>query len=175
MSKPRPVPLLAAFLCIAVPCSAAELPKISVPPLEQARTAASSALIKCREEGHKVSVAVVDQSGVARILLRGDGASPQTVDSSVRKAYTANALRDSTQKFAELIAKNPESQGLRDINPSMLILGGGLPIRFGEEIVGGIGVGGAPGGKLDENCARAGLESIGAHPYPAPNLTEKHP
>lgn len=167
MNKPRPLRLLPALLGIALPCSAAELPKVSVLPLEQARTAASAALIKCQGEGYKVSVAVVDQSGVARILLRSDGASPHTVDSSVRKAYTANALRDSTQKFAETIVKNPESQGLRDINPSMLILGGGLPIRFGEEIVGGIGVGGAPGGKLDENCARAGLESIGAQPYPA--------
>jgi uncharacterized protein GlcG (DUF336 family) len=109
---------------------------------------------------------VVDQSGVTRILLRDDGASPHTADSSVRKAYTANSMRDATQKFAEMIAKNPEVQGLRDINPFMLFLGGGLPIRFGEEIVGGIGVGGAPGGKLDENCTRAGLESIGAYPYP---------
>jgi uncharacterized protein GlcG (DUF336 family) len=167
MNKPHSLPLLIAFLGIAPPCSGAEMPKISILPLEQARTAASSALIKCQGDGYKVSVAVVDQSGVTRILLRGDGASPHTADSSVRKAYTAASLRDSTQKFAELIAKNPEAQGLRDINPSMLILGGGLPIRFGEEIVGGIGVGGAPGGKLDETCARAGLESIGAHPYPA--------
>ena len=167
MNKRCSLRLLGALTALALPCSAAELPKVSVLPLEQARTAASAALIKCQGEGYKVSVAVVDQSGVTRILLRGDGAAPQTVDSSVRKAYTANALRDSTQKFAELIVKNPESQGLRDINASMLILGGGVPIRFGEEIVGGIGVGGAPGGKLDENCARAGLESIGAQPYPA--------
>ena len=167
MNKSRALPLSLALLGLALSCSAAELPKVSVLPLEQARIAATAALIKCQGEGYKVSVAVVDQSGVTRILLRGDGASPHTADSSVRKAYTANSLRDATQKFAELITKNPEAQGLRDINPSMLILGGGLPIRFGEEIVGGIGVGGAPGGKLDENCARAGLESIGAHPYPA--------
>lgn len=167
MNKPCVLPLSIALLGLALPCSAAELPKVPVLPLEQARTAATAALIKCQGEGYKVSVAVVDQSGVTRILLRGDGAAPHTADSSVRKAYTANSMRDATQKFAEMIAKNPEVQGLRDINPSMLFLGGGLPIRFGDEIVGGIGVGGAPGGKLDENCARAGLESIGAYPYPA--------
>jgi uncharacterized protein GlcG (DUF336 family) len=168
MSNSRPLPFFAALLGIALPCSAAELPKISVLPLELAQKAASAALSKCQSAGYKVSVAVVDQSGVARVLLRNDGASPHSADSSLRKAYTAATLRDPTQKFAEMIAKNPEVQGLRDINPSMLILGGGLPIRFGDEIVGGIGVGGAPGAKLDESCARSGLESIGAYPYTTP-------
>lgn len=167
MNSQRLSPLLFALLGVALPCAAAELPKVSMLPLEQARIAASAALARCQGEGYKVSVAVVDQSGATRILLRGDGASPHTVDSSTRKAYTANALRDTTQKYAEMIARNPDLQGLREINQSMLILGGGLPIRFGDEIVGGIGVGGAPGAKLDENCARAGLQSIGAHPYPA--------
>jgi uncharacterized protein GlcG (DUF336 family) len=56
----------------------------------------------------------------------------------------------------------PPLQGLRDMNDKILILGGGLPVEIGGEIVGGIGVGGAPGGHLDAACAQAGLESIGA-------------
>ena len=48
------------------------------------------------------------------------------------------------------------------MNENILMLGGGLPIEFGGEVVGGIGVGGAPGGHLDAACAQAGLESIGA-------------
>jgi uncharacterized protein GlcG (DUF336 family) len=63
-----------------------------------------------------------------------------------------------------MIAENPGAQGLRDMNDRILILGGGLPIDMGGEIVGGIGVGGAPGGHLDEACAQAGLDSIGAAP-----------
>lgn len=156
--------LLPALAALSAPALATDLPRIPVLPLELARSAASAALAQCQADGHKVSVAVVDQGGVVRVLLRGDGAAPHTADSSVRKAYTANSLRDATQKFAELIARNPETQGLRDINPSMLILGGGLPIRIAGELVGGIGVGGAPGGPLDEACARAGLASIGAAP-----------
>ena len=52
--------------------------------------------------------------------------------------------------------------GLRDMNESILILGGGLPVRIDGEFLGEIGVGGAPGAKLDEACARDGLSAIGA-------------
>jgi uncharacterized protein GlcG (DUF336 family) len=55
-------------------------------------------------------------------------------------------------------------QALREINDQVLILGGGLPIEIGGEVVGGIGVGGAPGAHLDDACAQAGLDAIGAAP-----------
>jgi uncharacterized protein GlcG (DUF336 family) len=63
----------------------------------------------------------------------------------------------------------PVLQALRDINDQVLMLGGGLPIEIDGEIVGGIGVGGAPGAHLDDACAQAGLDAIGAVPkVPAP-------
>mgnify|MGYP001596034104 FL=1 len=63
----------------------------------------------------------------------------------------------------------PTLQALRDINDQVLMLGGGLPIEIEGEIVGGIGVGGAPGAHLDDACAQAGLDAIGAAPkVPAP-------
>ena len=141
------------------------LPREAVLPLALAQEAAQAALEQCRAGGYRVSVAVVDRGGVLRVLLRDDGAGVHPVDSSRRKAYTATSLRAPTTRFAELIARKPELQGLRDMNASILMLGGGLPIRFGSEVVGGIGVGGAPGAHLDEDCARAGLLRIGAHPY----------
>jgi uncharacterized protein GlcG (DUF336 family) len=66
--------------------------------------------------------------------------------------------------MAELINKVPTLQALREMNDQVLILGGGLPIEIGGEVVGGIGVGGAPGAQLDDACARAGLDAIGAAP-----------
>jgi uncharacterized protein GlcG (DUF336 family) len=42
----------------------------------------------------------------------------------------------------------------------ILPLPGGLAIRAGDEVVGAIGVGGAPGGDKDERCALAGIEAI---------------
>ena len=95
-------------------------------------------------------------------MALADGAGPNTIDSSRRKAYTAASLRRPTQWLAELIASKPEIRGLTEMNESILIVGGGLPIRLEGEVMGGIGVGGAPGAKLDEACAQAGLSSIGA-------------
>ena len=98
-----------------------------------------------------------------------DGAGPHTVDSSKKKAYTAASLRRPTTELAESINKMSALQALRDINDQVLMLGGGLPIEIDGEIVGGIGVGGAPGAHLDDACAQAGLDAIGAAPkVPAP-------
>jgi len=141
------------------------LPQEPVMPLALAHKAAASAMAKCEEDGYHVSVAIVDQGGNLKTLLRGDGAGPHTLDSSARKAYTSASVRRSTQHLAELVTKMPTLEALRDMNDRILILGGGLPIQFNGKIVGGIGVGGAPGTHLDEACAAAGLQSIGAsHP-----------
>ncbi len=100
---------------------------------------------------------------------RADGAGPHTVDSSRKKAYTAASLRRPTSELADLIMKVPTLQALRDINGEILILGGGLPIEISGEVIGGIGVGGAPGAHLDDACAQEGLDAIGAAPkVPAP-------
>ena len=141
-----------------------DLPREAVLPLSLASTAASTALDRCVKDGYRVTVAVVDRAGILRALMRGDGAGPHTVESSVKKAYTAASLRGSTGDLAEMIAKMPAAQGLRDMNNNILVLTGGLPIEFGGEVVGGIGVGGAPGGHLDAACAQAALDSIGAKP-----------
>lgn len=144
--------------------SAAELPREAVLPLAMATKAASTAVEQCTKDGYRVSVAVVDRAGVVRALLREDGAGPHTVDSSRKKAYTSASLKRPTAELGELIAKMPAVQALRDMSDNILLLGGGLPIEIGGEVVGGIGVGGAPGGHLDAACAQAGLESIGAMP-----------
>ncbi len=150
------------FGSIGVPAFADELPREAGLPLAMAAKAAHAALEKCKADGYKVTATVVDRMGVVRALLRGDGAGPHTVDSSTKKAYTAASLRRPTSELAELITKVPTLQALRDMNDRVLILGGGLPIEFNGEVVGGIGVGGAPGAHLDDACSQAGLDAIGA-------------
>ncbi len=140
---------------------AAELPKETVLPLALATKAAHAAVDKCLTDGYRVSVTVVDQGGNIRAVLRQDGAGPHTIDSSRKKAYTSASMKEPTAKLAELVAKMPIVQGLQHMNDHMLLLGGGLPITIDGQVVGGIGVGGAPGGHLDTACAQAGLNSIG--------------
>jgi uncharacterized protein GlcG (DUF336 family) len=160
--------MLLFFGLASVVNAADELPREATLPLALASKAAAAAQEKCKQDGYRVSVAVVDRSGVLRTLVRGDGAGPHTIDTSTKKAYTAASLRRPTSELAEMVAKTPALQGLRDISDKTIILGGGLPIDMGGEVVGGIGVGGAPGAHLDDACAQAGLESIGAAPKTPP-------
>ena len=141
-----------------------DLPKESVLPLSLAGKAIQASLDACYKDGYKVSVSVADRAGVLRGMVRADGAGSHTVDSSRKKAYTAASLRRTTTELAELINKMPTLHALRDMNDHILMLGGGLPIEIGGEIVGGIGVSGAPGTHLDDACAQAGLAAIGAAP-----------
>ena len=165
--------LMVATACVvlmphAVP-AAEELPKEAVLPIALAVKAIQASLDGCSRDGYRVSVTIVDRAGVLRAMARSDGAGPHTFDSSRKKAYTAASFRRPTTELAELINKVPTLQALRDVSDQMLMLGGGLPIEFGGEIVGGIGVGGAPGAHLDDACAQAGLDAIGAMPkVPAP-------
>jgi uncharacterized protein GlcG (DUF336 family) len=141
-----------------------DLPKESVLPLSLAGKATQASLDACNKDGYRVSVSVADRAGVLRAMVRADGAGSHTVDSSRKKAYTAASLRRTTTELAELINKMPTLQALRDMNDQILMLGGGLPIEIGGEVVGGIGVSGAPGTHLDDACAQAGLAAIGAAP-----------
>ena len=148
---------------------AEDLPKESVLPLAAANKAIHAALEACKKDGYRVSVSVVDRSGILRAMGRADGAGPHTVDSSRKKAYTAASVRRPTTELADLITKVPTLQPLRDMNDNILILGGGLPIEIGGDVVGGIGVGGAPGAHLDDACAQEGLDAVGVAPkVPAP-------
>ncbi len=144
--------------------AADELSNESQLPLGLANKAIQAAVESCKKDGYRVSVSVVDRAGVLRAMGRADGSGPHTVDSSRKKAYTAASVRRTTSELAELIAKAPTLQALRDMNGEILILGGGLPIEIGGEVVGGIGVGGAPGTHLDDACAQEGLAAIGAAP-----------
>jgi uncharacterized protein GlcG (DUF336 family) len=155
---------MAAVLLFAPRAGADELLKESLLPLSMATKAVQTALEACKKDGYRVSVSIVDRAGVLRAMGRADGAGSHTVDSSRKKAYTAASLRRPTTELAELIAKVPTLQALREMNPEILILGGGLPIDISGDVVGGIGVGGAPGAHLDDACAQAGLDVIGGAP-----------
>lgn len=124
-----------------------------------AAEAAAAAVEACAGRGWRVSAAVVDRSGVLKALLRADGAGPHTVASSQAKAYTAASMRAGTSQILETVRTNPGATFLPTIE-GFLVVGGGIPIRVGEEVVGAIGVGGAPGGNLDDQCAEAGIARI---------------
>ena len=150
-------------LAVSSGAQATELPTASYLPLDMAEKAAKAALTQCIADGYQVSVAVVARSGATKVLLKGDGSGPHTVGSSTGKAFTSASMGRATLALAEFMKSHPELDGLRDMDPRLVILGGGLPVKINGMLVGGIGVGGAPGGDKDEKCAKAGLEAIGAN------------
>ena len=123
--------------------------------VRMALTIAEAALAEC---GVKTSVAVVDRAGRIRLLLQGDGASPHNIELARRKAYTALTFRRTSAEWAQRTETNLTGQRmLADVIP----LAGGVPIKIGDETIGGVGLSGAPmGGAQEEACGKAGIAKV---------------
>lgn len=126
--------------------------------LATALTIATTAADTCKAQGNLVSVTVVGRDGQVIVLLRGDNASPHTVENSRRKAYTSRTFRIPSGEFAKRVTANPTT-GLVHLS-GVIAAQGALPIKVGDEVVGAVGVSGSPGGDKDEVCAKAGLDKV---------------
>ncbi|MCP2324406.1 uncharacterized protein GlcG (DUF336 family) [Hamadaea flava] len=159
----------AGALGIALPASTAAavtaVPAVSVRSTVEVRTltddavlrAAQAALSAATKDGQKVSVVVMDRSGVVRLALHSTGAGPQTDESAERKAFTAVSFGQPTSALAGRAGGTGPS--IRDI-PGTLFLGGGVPVVVDGTPIAAIGVGGAPSGDLDEKYAAAGAAAL---------------
>ncbi|WP_148569040.1 GlcG/HbpS family heme-binding protein [Leclercia adecarboxylata] len=127
--------------------------------LTQANALASAAIQACTAKSYQVSVTVVDRAGVVKAVQRTDNAGPHTLKASEMKAFTALSTKNASGKVMESAQSNAGAQNLRDI-PGLLLLAGGLPVKEGDEVIGAIGIGGAPGGHLDEACAQQAIDGI---------------
>nr|WP_315426850.1 heme-binding protein [uncultured Albidiferax sp.] len=127
--------------------------------LDLANQIAAASVSACAANGYAVSATVVDRAGGVRAVQRADNAGPHTLGASQQKAYTSASAKNSTLAMMEGAQKNPAAANLVYI-PGYLLLGGGVPIKLGNEVIGAVGVGGAPGGHLDEQCALAALDKI---------------
>ena len=127
-------------------------------PAAAALTIANSAYESCAAQGYRVSVHVVGREGQVLAALRGDGASPHTYENSFRKAYTARTFRKSSGEFAQQVKENPNTPQVHLAN--VIAAQGALPIKVGDEVIGAVGVSGAPGGEKDEACSKAGIDKI---------------
>lgn len=127
--------------------------------LATALAIATTAADTCKAQGNRVSVTVVGRDGQVIVVLRGDNASPHTVENSRRKAYTASTFRISSGDFAKRVKDNPTT-GLVHLS-GVIAAQGALPIKVGDDVAGAVGVSGSPGGDKDEVCAKAGLDKAG--------------
>jgi uncharacterized protein GlcG (DUF336 family) len=128
--------------------------------LNTALTIAQTASETCTAQGFRVSVTVVGRVGEVIVQLRGDNAPPHTMENSQRKAYTARTFRTSSAEFAKRMLKPGEPAGAATMLSGVIPAAGALPIMIGEEVIGAVGVSGAPGGEKDEACAKTGLDKV---------------
>jgi uncharacterized protein GlcG (DUF336 family) len=124
--------------------------------VKMALAIAETALAEC---GQRVSVAVVDRAGRLRVFLQGDGAAPHNIELARRKAYTARTFGRTSWEWAQR-TETGAVQGQREL-AEVIPLQGGVPIKVGEETIGGVGLSGAPnGGPQEEACGKAGIAKV---------------
>jgi uncharacterized protein GlcG (DUF336 family) len=118
---------------------------------------ATGAFEKCKADGYRISLTVLDASGLVKVQVRGDGTGPHTLEHSRRKAYTAltfkRASAETAKAWAAASTPPPVIEGT-------VAAAGGIPIKAGNDVIGAIGISGAPGGDKDEACAVAGIAKI---------------
>jgi uncharacterized protein GlcG (DUF336 family) len=129
-----------------------------------AAEAVTEAVAACTKQGYHVTATIVDPDGATQAMLRGDGAGIVAVKSSYDKAYTVIMLGttnnlDSSGAIAQRIGPTPPAGGIAKFD-HIALQPGAFRIKVGNEAIAAIGVGGAPGGEHDEDCAKAGLAKI---------------
>jgi uncharacterized protein GlcG (DUF336 family) len=127
--------------------------------LNAAHEAAMAALEQGRKDGYNVTVTVLNRAGRTAVVLHGDGANPHTIENSPRKAYSSLTFRTPSGEFGKRVTSTPTGAGALHLD-KITTAEGALPIIAGQELVGAIGVSGAPGGEKDAVCAQAGIDHI---------------
>ena len=122
--------------------------------LDAALELAARARAEAAALGYEVSVAVVDASGQTILLSQGDGVGPHNTEAARRKAYTALSTKTPTLLLGRNARANPDSQNLATL-PELLLLGGGVPLRYGDEVIGAVGVAGGGGAENDDRIGHA--------------------
>ncbi|MEQ5840638.1 heme-binding protein [Paraburkholderia acidicola] len=133
-------------------------------PLSLAVEAAQEAVRVCEAKNYRVTATVLDMDGIPQVVLRGDGSTVHTGESSLRKAFTVVTLGpefgfDKSSGFFELVKTNPFAPQLATVH-NVMALPGAVAFKANGEIVGALGIGGAPGGDKDEVCAQAGIDKV---------------
>ena len=155
----RPILLASAatlVLTLAAPAFAQLLQHKDL-SLSVALAIANGALDACKAMGYAASVVVVDRGGDTLVALRGDGSSPHTVENARRKAYTANTFKMTTEAFLQEMKTRPVRREQTTL-PNVIAINGGVPIKVGDDVIGGVGLSGSPG--KDEECVNAGIEKV---------------
>ena len=151
-------PLAVMFaLALALPPTFAQLVERKDLSYAMALDIATGTLEACKARGYATGVVVVDRGGNVVVSLRGDNAGLHPVENARRKAYTALTFKMTTQAFLDEMKTRPVRREQTSL-PGIIAINGGVPIKVGNDVIGGVGASGSPG--VDEECVNAGLEKV---------------
>ncbi|EGW53616.1 GlcG/HbpS family heme-binding protein [Candidatus Endoriftia persephone] len=154
----KPALVLGLGVLVAPPLTAEEevSPTVALKrmTLEVAQQIAQGALHECRSRGIQIGVTVVDRNGIVQVTLRDTIAAQITLPISRMKAFTAANFNAATSALQDR-ADTPIGR-----IDGLVMSAGGLPIEVGGQLLGGVGVSGAPSGLTDEACAKAGIDVV---------------
>jgi uncharacterized protein GlcG (DUF336 family) len=125
--------------------------------MDVAQTIAQEALAKCRADGYKVTVLVVDALNAPKAMLRDDGATAATTEVAKMKATSTMLYNRPSGPPANLAPGAPVPA---PTIPGTINAQGGVPIKAGDATIGAVAVSGAPGGDKDAACANAGIAKV---------------
>ena len=128
--------------------------------LSDAEQMVRAAIAKATELGLSIAVTIVDESGITKFFARMDGAPLIAVDASRKKAMTAVGFGMPTgDAWFNFIKEDPILlEGAHDFKDFML-MGGGLPIVAGNQVIGAIGISGGHY-TTDQECAIAAMNIL---------------
>ena len=106
--------------------------------------------------GKEVSVAIVDVAGQTILLSKGDGVGPHNTEAARRKAFTSASTKTATLKLGRDAKTNPDTQNLANL-PELLLLGGGSPLYYKDQLIGAVGVAGGGGAEGDDTFSKAAV------------------
>ncbi|SHM28438.1 GlcG/HbpS family heme-binding protein [Vreelandella subglaciescola] len=154
------LPLCAAALfsglAFAAPDSVLEHKDMS---LTLANQLIDKTLESCHDDERTAVVAVVDRGGRLVALQRDDNVGPHNTIAAQRKAFTSLSTGTASRELSKIARNDPESQNLNTVD-ELLLLGGGVPVKVDDAVIGAIGVAGAGGSAIDEGCALDAIDEV---------------
>lgn len=148
------------FLVFAYAASAQYVVKSSDLNQDGALELAKQANLEAQKINKKVSVAVLNSSGVTLLLLKGDTVGPHNTEASRRKAFTSLSTKTPSLQLMKNAAESKDAKNLNTL-PELLLLGGGTPIWKDGILIGSIGISGGGGSENDNDIAIKAVENLG--------------
>ncbi|WP_222887911.1 heme-binding protein [Enterobacter sp. C2] len=157
----KPIAALSLAMLLAAPGMAVAAGPAAVYDMTQelGNKLVTEALSVCHGMNRQGVAAVVDRGGNLVALMRDDNVGPHNTQAAWRKAYTALSTKTPTKQLAIKAQSSPDSVNLNTVN-ELLLLGGGVPVKYRGQVIGAVGMAGTGGAESDDRCGTDAINKV---------------